>query len=60
MINYISEPIPGDFDHRGGDCDSHGSNIAFARARGSLGRFECVACLLEVAEILKRQEEKRV
>jgi hypothetical protein len=58
MKPYTADPTPGDFDHRSSDCDVHGTNIPVARAKGSLGRYECVACLLDVAEILKRQEEK--
>lgn len=55
---YQENPVPGDWEHKGLECDSHGPNVPFARPKGSVQKHECVACLLEVAEILKRQEKK--
>ncbi len=54
---YPKDPTPGDWSHRGSDCEAHGANIAFARVRGTLGKFYCVACLLEAAQVLKDQEK---
>lgn len=58
MKIYDREPVPGDWNHSSGDCDAHGVNIAFARAKGVRGIFHCVACLLGAAEVLRAQEER--
>lgn len=60
MKLYDAEPIPGEWDHKALDCDAHGLNIPFARPKGSVVPHECVACLLEVAEIVRRQSEKQI
>lgn len=54
-MNYKQEPTPGDFDHRSGECPEHGDNVVVFRPKGQFGRYQCVACALEV---LKMQEEK--
>ena len=43
---YYDNPTPGEFDHRGGDCPTHGPNVAVYRQKGFLGPFFCVACSL--------------
>ena len=55
---YPKDPVPGDWEHRSGECQDHGENVPFARPKGSIRPHECVACLLEISEILKRQEER--
>lgn len=45
-FKYVEPAVPGSWDHRSGDCEPHGLNVAFARPKGSSVRFECVACLL--------------
>lgn len=57
-MNYPAngDTVPGDFDHRSGDCKIHGTNKSHARARGELGPYYCVACLLVVAQIEAARE----
>jgi len=43
---HAGEVVPGSFDHRSGDCPTHGSNVVFARPARSTVGFQCVACLL--------------
>lgn len=50
---YTVDPVPGEFDHRGGDCLVHGENIAVFRQKGFLGEFSCVACAL----VLEKEQE---
>jgi hypothetical protein len=52
MTVQIYDPIPGQFDHRSGDCVAHGDNVPHARMRGSTGPYACVACLLMAAKRL--------
>jgi len=47
MKQYSSDPTPGDFDHRGGNCPIHGENVPTFRAKKRLGPFLCVECALE-------------
>lgn len=48
-MNYPKDvPDPGMFDHRSGDCPTHGDNVVFARAKGSSGPALCVECMLAV------------
>lgn len=47
MIPYtLTDPIPGDFEHRGGDCPTHGVNIPFFRVYRTTGPYYCVKCAL--------------
>lgn len=48
MIDYtLTEPIPGEFEHRSGDCDTHGINVVFFRPYKSTMPHYCVKCSLE-------------
>lgn len=48
MIDYtLIDPIPGTYDHRSGDCETHGANVVFFRAYKSTTPYYCVRCSLE-------------
>lgn len=44
-------PDPGLFEHRSGDCATHGANVVFARPKGSCETPLCVECMLETCEV---------
>ncbi len=46
--DYTPNPVPGTFDHRGGDCELHGDNVVFFRPYKSDIPHTCVQCALEV------------
>lgn len=52
---YTGDPTPGDWDHRGGDCEIHGVNVAHFRARGELGPYFCVRCALVALEKVENE-----
>jgi hypothetical protein len=45
--DYKPDPVPGDWDHRGGDCVTHGDNVPFFRPKGVTGPYYCVECVLK-------------
>ncbi len=57
MIDYThGDPVPGDFQHKGGDCETHGVNIPFFRAYQGTGPFFCVRCSVDAMS--KRYDEE--
>lgn len=47
LPDYKADPVPGDWDHRGGDCATHGDNVPFFRPKGVTGPYYCVECVLK-------------
>lgn len=43
---YDPSKGPGHWEHRSGDCDVHGVNVAHARPYKGSGAYRCCACLL--------------
>lgn len=41
---FVPDACPGTYDFRGGDCDTHGANVAVYRAHKSAEPFRCVEC----------------
>lgn len=59
MNHYTAEPVPGEWEHRSGDCEFHGLNIAVARPKGHRGLYKCVKCMLIAAATLAFEEKPK-
>ena len=56
---YEQPVAGGSFEHRSGDCEIHGVNVAFARPYKSADKHLCVACMLEVACAIAEVEDAK-
>lgn len=52
MSDYTEDPTPGEWDHRSGDCETHGENVAHFRAKKTVGPYYCVQCALAILKIV--------
>jgi hypothetical protein len=57
---YTGDPTPGDWDHRSGDCEKHGVNVAHFRAKGYTGPYFCVACALAILDLASQTSQVEV
>lgn len=48
--------VPGEWEHRSGECPTHGDNVPFARPRKSIQPHLCVECMISAAQKLYEKE----
>lgn len=53
---YKQPDAGGSWEHKSGDCATHGNNVAFAKPHKSNELYTCVQCMLSAAEKLSNVE----